>query len=197
MLTGAIIAGGRGERLGGVDKALLTVAGRSLLERVIEHLRPQVQKLVLVAHAPAATYAAFGLPVLADQWPDRRGPLAGVHAALQASGSGDVLCVPVDAVWLPPDLAARLQAARQRDGQRAACVHDGAGLQPVCCLLPSAWAASAQEALTAGRHALHRWLQEQGVALADFSDWPCWAWSLNTADERREAEAKLAVQHET
>ena len=193
MLTGAIIAGGRGERLGGVDKALLTVSGRSLLQRVIERLRPQVQKLVLVANAPAETYASFGLPVLADQWPDRRGPLAGVHAALQSCASGDVLCVPVDAVWLPPDLAARLQAARQRDGQPAACVHDGAGLQPVCCLLPAAWAVSAQEALAAGRLALHRWLQEQGVALADFSDWPRWGWSLNTAEELQAAQAHLAA----
>lgn len=192
MLTGAIIAGGRGERLGGIDKALMSFNGRPQLANVIERLRPQVDRLILVSNRPAETYAAFGLPVVADHWPDYRGPLAGVHAALQTCGQGDVLCAPVDAVHLPPDLVSRLLTARQQAGAEAACVHDGDGLQPVCCLLPASWAASAQEALSSGQYALHRWLTGRGVAPADFSDWPRWAWSVNTAEELKEAESNVS-----
>lgn len=187
----AIIAGGQSARLGGEDKALVEIGGRPQLARLLQALAPQVSGAFLVSNRPPHTYAAFGLPVVADRWPGQPGPLAGIEAALQHAGQGDVLCVPVDAVSLPSDLVDRLQQARSQAGSSTACVHDGNGLQPVCCLLPAALAASAQRALESGERALHRWLSAGGVAVADFSHWPHWAWSFNTAQELGAARTRL------
>lgn len=190
-LTAAIIAGGQGSRLAGHDKALIQLGGVKQLERLLEALRPQTDRQILISNRDPHSYAPFGLPVVADAWPGQPGPLAGIYTALQYCGSGDVLCVPVDAITLPQDLAARLRAARRASGAAVACVHDGVGLQPVCCLLPASLAASAREALAGGEFALHRWLQICGLATADFSDHPRWAWSVNTFEEYREAQMRL------
>lgn len=115
QIAGLILAGGQGTRMGGVDKALLTLAGQPLLAHVVARLAPQVTALAISANGDAARFAAFGLPVLADA-PGRvgGGPLAGVLAGLEwAAGLGAerLLAVAVDTPFLPPDLAARLGAA--------------------------------------------------------------------------------------
>jgi len=190
-VTAAIIAGGQGLRLGGEDKALVRIGGRPQLARVLASLQSQSAAQILVSNRDPSAYAGFGLPVVADACPGQPGPLAGIHAALQYCGSGDVLCVPVDALWLPEDLLERLAHARRQAGTPAACVHDGAGLQPVCCLLAAALAESARQALASGDSALHRWLKSCGVATADFSHWPRWAWSFNTPQELELARVNL------
>lgn len=114
QIAGLILAGGRGVRMGGADKALLMLAGRPLLAHVMARLAPQVEALAVSANGDAARFAAFGLPVLTDA-PDHlgAGPLAGVLAGLDwAAGLGAerLLVVAVDTPFLPTDLAARLGA---------------------------------------------------------------------------------------
>src|SRR5262245_6601492 len=82
-IVGVILAGGRAQRMGGGDKALREIAGKSILTRVIERLRPQVDALVLNVNGDPARFASFGLPVVADSVPNFAGPLAGVLAGLE------------------------------------------------------------------------------------------------------------------
>ena len=189
-ITAVILCGGAGARLGGADKPLQPLLGRPLLEWVLRRIRPQVQRLLLVANRSAARYAAYG-PVVDDGAYAGLGPLAGVAAGIAAAEDQEVLCVPGDAPWLPDDLLARLQGARQREGAEAAVVHDGGGLQPLCNLLPRRLLPSLQAYLGEGRDVPRHWLMQQRTATADCSDWPRWGWSLNTPEEWAEAEARL------
>ncbi len=109
--VGLILAGGRSRRLGGRDKTFLDLAGRPLIAHVIERLAPQVDMLAINSNAPAEAFAAFGLPVIADRKLGRLGPLAGVHAGLDAWPDNPVVTVAVDLPFLPADLVARLQRA--------------------------------------------------------------------------------------
>ena len=114
-ITGVILAGGRGQRLGGVDKGLVPFRGRPLVEHVISILRPQVGRLVISANRNRETYAAYGVPVIADAIGDFHGPLAGILSALRAADTRFVLSAPCDTPAPPTDLAARLIAALVRE----------------------------------------------------------------------------------
>lgn len=114
-LLGLVLAGGRSTRMGGGEKPLRPLAGRCLIDHVLDRLRPQVGSLAVSANGDVAAYSARGLPVLRDEDPGRLGPLAGILAGLRhAAGRPDVralLSVPGDTPFLPADLAARLVAA--------------------------------------------------------------------------------------
>ena len=114
-LTAALIlAGGQGTRLGGVDKAFVTLAGRPLLEHLLARLQPQVAAIAISANGDPARFAAHCLPVLADVGFAGKGPLAGIAAGLAwaaAQGATALLSLPVDTPFIPPDLAARLAPA--------------------------------------------------------------------------------------
>lgn len=130
--AGVILAGGRSRRMGGGDKALLPLAGKPLLQHVIERMAPQVDGLALGVESASPGLAAFGLPQLADAQPGHRGPLNGLLAAMRhfASRSRWLLLAPCDAPFLPRDLADRLLACATRAGARAACVAWNGELQP-------------------------------------------------------------------
>src|SRR5690606_25313576 len=81
--VGIILAGGLARRMGGGDKCLLPLAGKTLLQRTIERAQPQVEKLLLNANGNSLRFARTRLPVLADIYPNNRGPLAGIHAGLE------------------------------------------------------------------------------------------------------------------
>ncbi|HHX88424.1 MAG TPA: molybdenum cofactor guanylyltransferase, partial [Paracoccus sp.] len=118
-VLGVILAGGRATRMGGGDKGLRQVAGRRLLDHVIDRLGPQVAGLAINANGDPARLAGFGLPVLPDSLPDHPGPLAGVLAGMDwAAGQGAraIVTAAADTPFFPPDLVARLQAAAGPSG---------------------------------------------------------------------------------
>ena len=114
---GVILAGGLARRMGGGDKPLAEIAGRPILQLVIDRLKPQCAALAINANGDPARFSAFGLPVVADSVEGFAGPLAGVLAGMDyaaASGAADVLSAPGDTPFLPADLLSRLEAARTR-----------------------------------------------------------------------------------
>jgi molybdopterin-guanine dinucleotide biosynthesis protein A len=134
-VTGLVLAGGRGRRLGGADKGLLALHGRPLVVHVRDRLSPQVQALLISANRHAADYAALGVPVLGDAAAglppaadgQPRGPLAGMLAGLRHAPTPWLACVPTDAPALPADLVQRLaQAAAQAGAHAALAVTPGA-----------------------------------------------------------------------
>src|SRR4051812_36851364 len=114
---GVVLAGGLARRMGGGDKPLRSIGDRSILARVVERVAPQCDELIVNANGDAGRFAAFGLPVVADDVADFPGPLAGILAALDWTaaarpGCDWVVSVAGDCPFLPRDLVARLHDAR-------------------------------------------------------------------------------------
>jgi molybdopterin-guanine dinucleotide biosynthesis protein A len=127
--------------MGGGDKTLRQVGGKTILDRVVERVRPQVAALVLNANGDPARFAAYGLPVAADSIADFAGPLAGVLAGLDWAAANRPDCdlvasVPTDAPFLPEDLVARLAAGMAGAGADLACAESGGQAHPVIGLWP-------------------------------------------------------------
>src|SRR5712672_3284805 len=124
-VPGVLLAGGLARRMGGGDKPMRTIAGRSILDRVIARLKPQCDGLILNANGDPSRFASFGLPVVADGVADFPGPLAGILAALDWAAANRpevawVLSAAADCPFLPRDLVARLhQALTEENAQLA------------------------------------------------------------------------------
>jgi molybdopterin-guanine dinucleotide biosynthesis protein A len=190
-LTGAVLAGGLGRRLGGIDKGLMTVGGLPMVERVLGSLVPQVDRVLINANRHAPQYARYGFPVVADRESGFQGPLAGIAGALASAETEYVLCVPCDAAWLPPDLASRMREALQKSDGTIAAVHDGTWLHPVCCMIPRALLPDLRQWLSEGRREVSGWLQRHSLVTVDFSDWPSAFWSINTPEDLATVEKRL------
>jgi molybdenum cofactor guanylyltransferase len=176
--VGVLLAGGLARRMGGGDKPLRLIAGRPLLDRVIERLRPQVAGLVLNANGDPVRFVSYGLPVVADSVPDYAGPLAGVLAGLDWAAANRPDCpmivsVATDAPFIPTDLVARMASAIETEGADLACAASGGQTHPVIGL----WPVRLREAL---RHALVEeglrkvdvWTARYKLAVVPFSDQP-------------------------
>ena len=198
---GLILAGGLARRMGGGDKPLTRVAGKTILSRVIERMTPQCQRLILNANGDPARFADTGLPVIPDDVPDFAGPLAGLlagldWAAVHAPEVAYVASVPGDCPFLPRDLVTRLHQARAAAGQPLACARSGEWRHPVVGVWPVALRADLRHALTKeDLRKIELWTARHGVALAD---WPAAPvdpfFNVNTPEDAAAAE-RLAVQH--
>jgi len=177
-VVGLLLAGGLSRRMGGGDKGLRLLGGISLLERVIERLRPQVDTLVLNANGDPSRFARFRLPVVADSVPDFAGPLAGVLAGLDwtATHRPDcclVVSVATDAPFLPPDLVARLVEAIGGDGGDLACGVSGGRAHPVFGLWPVKLREDLHRAVVyEGIRKVDQWTSRHRLATASFAAGP-------------------------
>ena len=126
-VTGLVLAGGRGTRMGSVDKGLQIFGGKPMAQHVMERLRPQVQRLLINANQNTQAYAAWGAPV----WPDAiggfAGPLAGLHTGLLHCETPLLVTAPCDSPFLPLDLVAKLMAALQAQDADLAVAVTGQG----------------------------------------------------------------------
>ncbi|MBS0516297.1 MAG: molybdenum cofactor guanylyltransferase [Proteobacteria bacterium] len=189
-IAAAILAGGEGRRVGGSDKGLLPLAGKPLIERVADSLRPQVCSILVCANRNTDEYARFGR-VLADTGQGCHGPLAGIANSLAHSPAPWLLTVPVDAPNLAFDLAARLHAAAIVTGADAVVAHDGVRRQPLFALYRSHLAQEAAQALQADLP-VWQWQDAVDAIEADFSDRAQSFANLNTLGEFREWESRHA-----
>ncbi len=158
--TAIVLCGGRAERLGGVDKPLLDLAGTPLVGHVIARLRPQVERVVLACGGNTAPYERFGCVVTADERPGE-GPLGGIVSALAGVETPWVLTTPADTPFLPANLVASLASTCERAG--AAVVVAGGHRQNLAMLLDAPRAASLAAFYRGGRRAAHRWLDANRV----------------------------------
>jgi len=177
-VIGLLLAGGLSRRMGGGDKSLRPLAGRSLLEHVIGRLRPQVEALVLNANGDPARFASFGLPVVPDSIPDFAGPLAGILAGLDWTAENRPDCrvmvsVATDAPFIPDDLVARLLDEMQTAGAELACAASGGQPHPVIGLWPVRLRDELREALAGeGIRKVDRWTARYRLATVSFADRP-------------------------
>ena len=192
-ITAAVLAGGRGTRMNGVDKGLVSLAGRPMVEYVLQALRPQVARLLINANRSLETYAGYGVPVVPDRESGFAGPLAGVEAVLAAAQTPWVVTVPCDGPLVPPDLVDRLASALEATpAADIAAAHDGERLQPVYALIPTDLLDDLTAFLGAGERKVNRWLEGHRLAVADFSDRTEAFVNVNRPDDSRRVLAALA-----
>jgi molybdopterin-guanine dinucleotide biosynthesis protein A len=200
--AGVLLAGGLARRMGGGDKPLRTIAGRSLLDLVIERMRPQVSVLVLNANGDPARFAAHGLPIVADSVAGNPGPLAGVLAGLDwaAEHCADcplVVSVPTDAPFLPADLVARMAAKLRAEAADLACAASGGQAHPVIGLWPVRLRDDLRRALVdEGIRKVDVWTGRYRLATVGFSSEPIDPFfNANRPEDLDAAAALLTVAH--
>jgi molybdopterin-guanine dinucleotide biosynthesis protein A len=190
-VTGLVLAGGLARRMGGMDKGLVELAGRPMIEHVLDALRPQVGSLLINANRNIDRYAAYGHPVVSDSLQGFMGPLAGVLTALQRLATEFLVTVPCDAPLVAPDLVGRLHAACVANDADVAVATDGGRQQPVFLLLRAGMASSLEAYLASGGRKIDTWFAQLRLAEADFSDALDTFVNVNDSDERQRLEARL------
>lgn len=172
-VTGVVLAGGLSRRMGGGDKGLQMLAGKSMLAHVIDRLRPQVGAIVINANGDATRFAPFDLPVVADTIEGFVGPLAGVLAGMRwsvrhAPGASHIVTAAGDAPLLPADLVSRLMAAAMGRPRGIALARSQGELHPVIGAWPVALADDLQAELEGGVRKVLRWTDKHGTIGVDF-----------------------------
>lgn len=196
-ITGLVLAGGRGSRMGGVDKGLQPFKGVPLAQYSLQRLRPQVGPVLLNANRNLATYAAFGVPVHADEAigdESFAGPLAGFLAGLQHCETPYLVTVPCDTPRFPHDLVARLAARLEHDQADIAMAAspkpdrpDGRlEPQPVFCLMHTQLRDSLARFVGSGGRKVQDWTAQHSMVLVPFTEPQDDAWAFfnaNTIEE--------------
>lgn len=198
-ILGVILAGGLARRMGGGDKGLKTLAGRPILARIVDRLRPQVDGVIINANGDPARFDDFGLPVAGDAVEGFAGPLAGVLAGLAWARENrpditDIVTVPSDGPFLPRDVVARLVAARDQTGADLACAASGGQLHPVVGLWPLRLYEDLHHAVVGeGIRKVDIWTGRHKLAVAHFPTDPVDPFfNANAPDDLAEAERLLA-----
>lgn len=197
---GLLLAGGLARRMGGGDKPLRMIAGRTILAHVVGRLSPQCDGLLVNANGDPARFAEYGLPVVADDVPGFVGPLAGILAGLDwmAQNRPDLewlVSVAADTPFIPLDLVARLHAARLAGNVPLACAASGGRTHPAIGLWPASLRRELRHALTVeDERKVSRWAARHGCAGAE---WPAEPvdpfFNANAPDDLAEAERLFAL----
>ena len=182
-VTGIVLAGGMGRRMGGVDKGLVALAGQPLVAHVLARLAPQVGAVIINANQNLERYATFGHPVVADEVGGFAGPLAGLHAGLTRAKTSHVVTVPCDSPFLPLDLVARLAAGLARDDAELAVARTYTQPHPVFALVDSRVLPNLTAFLAGGGRKIDAWYAALRVTVVAFDDEEEAFRNLNTADE--------------
>ena len=182
-VSGIVLAGGQGSRMGGVDKGLQPFRGKPMVAHVIERLAPQVDELLINANRNPDDYARFGHRVIADEIPGFAGPLAGFERGLAHASSELVATVPCDSPFLPADLIARLRTQLESADAELAVARTGDQPHPVFTLMRRDVLPSLQRFLGSGQRKIDRWYGELRVAEVAFDDEADAFLNINTRDE--------------
>jgi molybdopterin-guanine dinucleotide biosynthesis protein A len=182
-VTGVILAGGLGRRMGNVDKGLQLLEGRPLIDWVLQRLTPQVDEVLINANRNLDTYATFGHRVIADRIGKFAGPLAGLHSGLSQATHALMISVPCDTPFLPEDLVARLLAPLADERVDLSVAKTGAQAHPVICLLRKRLLPHLTNYLDSGGRKVDAWYSTLRVAEVAFDDQPRAFSNINTPEE--------------
>jgi molybdopterin-guanine dinucleotide biosynthesis protein A len=196
-ICGTVLAGGLARRMGGGDKVLHELAGRTILDRTLARLQPHCAALAINANGDPARFAAFGLPVIADSIEGYAGPLAGILAGMDWCAETDadwLVTAPADCPFLPDDLVPRLIGERDASNADIVVAESGGRTHPVIAL----WRVSLRETLRDhlvhdGSRKVESWIKTQRSAAARWSDDPYDPFfNVNTPEDLAIAEALIA-----
>jgi molybdenum cofactor guanylyltransferase len=186
-ISGIVLAGGLGRRMGGVDKGLQLLHGQPMVAHAIKRLAPQVDEILINANQNIPTYAAFGYRVVSDTVLEQSGgfagPLAGLQAGLSAASHPLVVTVPCDSPFLPADLVTRLYAAMQTQSAQLAVARTGDQVHPVFALVRRDVFSHLSDFLASGGRKIDRWYMTLRITEVAFDDQPEAFRNINTKEE--------------
>ena len=185
-ITAVILAGGQGSRLSGLDKGLIKLKEKTLVQHTIERIRPQVSEMIISANRNIDAYSKLGFSVYKDDIDGYAGPLAGILKALQHCHSEWLLVIPADSPFIPHDLARRL--GDNILSNKIAIPHDGKNLHPTFALVHKSLAESLESFLHQGERKARVWMEQQTHTKIDFSDQPNSFININTEEDLQKAE---------
>ncbi len=197
-VTAGILAGGRATRMGGIDKGLVELRGRPMVEYVLDALRGQTARVLVNANRSFDRYERYDARVVPDSQEGFLGPLAGIASMMAVADTEWLLTSPCDSPQVPADLGSRLWQAVAHDDADIGVAHSGERLEPVFALLHCSLRASLEAYLGAGERKIDRWYKQQRMATADFSDCPQMFVNVNSLAERDQLASQLggaAVPH--
>ena len=193
QITGVVLAGGRGSRMGGVDKGLQNHLGLPMALHALMRLQAQVGHAMINANRNLAAYESMGVPVWPDALPDHPGPLAGFLSALEHCETPYLVTVPCDTPNFPLDLVQRLaDALSQADADIAIAETLEQGvpqLQPVFCLMKASLMESLVQFIHGGQRKIDRWTGQQRSVAVRFDDADAF-FNANTLDELQRLQAR-------
>ena len=169
-ITGLILAGGKGTRMGGVDKGLVSLKENRLIDRAVRHLNPQVSQLFISCNRNIETYQSLGYETVQDICYKDCGPLSGIYNALLQCQTPYLAVVPVDSVSIPTDLVIRLSSAINSSARGCSYAHDGARTQPLFALICTQLREDLDGFLSRGERRTHAWMKQHDAISVDFSD---------------------------
>jgi molybdopterin-guanine dinucleotide biosynthesis protein A len=187
QITGLILAGGRAQRMGGIDKGLILFHGKPLIESAIDRLKPQVSSILINANRSIAKYSHYGYPVLMDETPDFSGPLAGFSVGLKHCKTPYLLTSPCDSPLFPTDLAQKMAAELEEKNLELVYasskeVNEKIWAQPVFCLMKNSLKASLDAFLDKGDLKIDRWFKDLRSSTVVFDSAQAFA-NVNTPEE--------------
>lgn len=182
-ITGVVLAGGQGRRMGGVDKGLQLLRGKPMAQHVIERFAPQVDELLINANKNIEQYQSLGHGVIPDAIGGFAGPLAGLHRGLSEATHGLVATVPCDSPFLPADLIARLYAALKAHQAELTVARTGDQPHPVFCLCRKSVLPGLTQFLENGGRKIDAWYAALKVVEVQFDDEADAFSNINTREE--------------
>lgn len=193
QVAGVILAGGQARRMGGIDKGLVTVHGKTMCEIVIERLSSQVSEILINANRNLSAYQKFSWPVVPDEMTGFLGPLAGLASAMKVTRLPWIITAPCDGPFLNRNYVSRM-FAEVSDNVRIVVARDTERMQPTFLLAQTALFEDLSQFLHSGERKIDRWFVKHNYTTADFSDSPDCFLNINTDEDRLNAEERMAEQ---
>ncbi len=187
-ITGLILAGGRGSRMGSVDKGLQPFKGKAMVAHVLARFQPQVDEVLINANRSIDEYAALGYRVIPDAIDGFAGPLAGLHIGMTHAAHPLVATTPCDSPFLPLDLIARLATEMQKEDADLAVAKTFDQPHPVFCLVKTSLAPHLQAFLESGQRKIDKWYATLHVVEVAFDDQEAAFSNINTVEELKSFE---------
>jgi molybdenum cofactor guanylyltransferase len=188
-ITALILAGGRGSRMGRVDKGLQLFKDKPMVAHVLERLAPQADEVIINANRSINEYAAFGHRVISDAIDGFAGPLAGLHVGMKHATTPLIVTAPCDSPFLPLDLVARLLLAMEKENAELAVAKTFDQVHPVFCLVKRELESHLRAFLETGQRKIDKWYATLKVVEVQFDDQEAAFANINTEDELRALES--------
>ncbi len=169
-VSGVILCGGQGRRMLGQDKGWIEIAGRPMIEWVLDRLEPQVDEILINANRNIGRYDKFNHRVVRDVIGGYQGPLAGILSAMRVCKNDLLVCVPCDCPFFPADLVARMLNVQQLSAADIVSVYDGERNHPVFALLRTDLGDSLEAYLSSDQRKIDTWYKQHNYQLVEYSD---------------------------
>jgi molybdenum cofactor guanylyltransferase len=184
-ITALILAGGRGSRMGSVDKGMQLFKGKPMVAHVLERLAPQADEIIINANRSINEYEAFGHRVISDAIDGFAGPLAGLHVGMTHATTPLIVTTPCDSPFLPVDLVAHLLAAMEKENADLAVAKTFDQVHPVFCLVKREKEPHLRAFLETGQRKIDKWYTTLKVVEVQFDDQEAAFANINTEEELR------------